>query len=216
MRQLDIDHKKLWDQLRPPSEKLKAGTDCDPVLLSGWTDQNISLWDVSASNGKPSLIDILIALCRNKPQNWEKIIFLLFPADTVTASGLTLTESNGKTGYQKIDVSKTHYELKNITGKELCTLLYHISISDFKIGVFSKKDYQNILYKAYEAYENTSKLEVIGGATSQIPQISLPSSATKSQPMLVTSVPEDGSTKDSLTEKIPPSSSTTLITNADN
>jgi hypothetical protein len=66
MRQLEANHKSLWDELSPPKDEMATASDCDPALLSGWTDRDISLWDVSGVDGKPSLKDILVALCRNK------------------------------------------------------------------------------------------------------------------------------------------------------
>ena len=90
MRQLEAEHKSLWDNLSLPKPEMVAASDCDPALLSGWTDRDISLWDVSAVGGKPGLREILVALCRKK-KNWEKISYLRFPKETVSSTGLSLT-----------------------------------------------------------------------------------------------------------------------------
>jgi len=140
LRQLEAEHKSIWDQLPKPKPELVDANDCEPVLLSGWTDKDISLWDVSAVDGKPNLEDILVALCRNKKKVWDRISYLLFPEDTVSLAGLSLTASNGNTGVPRVDQSKTHFEIKGISGKELCTLLFQVSRSKFETGVFKKKD----------------------------------------------------------------------------
>lgn len=204
MRQLEAEHKNLWDNLSPPKPEMEDAKDCEPVLLSGWTDRDISLWDVSADGGKPGLKEILVALCRRKKNDWEKISYLLFPAETVSSVGLRLTETNGKTGDQKIDVSKTHFEIKGITGKELCSFLFQVSKSKFETGAFTKKELIKILY---EAYDNTATRPVVDSATSQTPQISLPSSGTGVPPETTLVAPEQASSETPITEQMPPSSS---------
>lgn len=175
LRELDVAHKKLWDQVSKSNPEYEDCQDCDPALLSGWTDRDISLWDVTAEDEKPGLQKILVALCRKKTKNWEKISFIQFPAETVSLSGLSLTASNGKTGDQKIDLSGTHYEIKDITGKKLCTLLFHITNNDFKMGLFKEKEYDGILL---DAYDNTITRPVVESATTLTPSIRLPSSGT--------------------------------------
>lgn len=175
MRQLEFEHKRQWDNLSPARPELVAESDCDPVLLSGWTDRDISLWDVNAVGGKPGLQEILIALCRRK-KNWEKISYLLFPKETVSSAGLSLTMSNGNTGDQRVDTSNTHFEIKGITGKGLCTLLFKVCTGEFKTGVFSKKDLEKILY---ETYDSVATRPLIQTATSQTSTESLPLSGTR-------------------------------------
>jgi|GEM_PF-6716227 len=206
MRQLEAEHKKIWDDLSTPKAEMRAANDCEPVLLSGWTDRDISLWDVSGFGGKPERQEILVALCRKK-KSWEKISYLLFPAETVFSAGLSLTPSNGNTGDPRIDISHTHFEIKGITGKELCTLLCQVSISNFETGVFTKRDLEKILF---EAYDKTVKSPVVESATSQTPHISFSSSATAIQEATTTLVEPEQVFSDTPTpEQMPrPSSST--------
>lgn len=174
MRQLEAQHKKLWDQLRPPKSELIDAEDCNPELLSGWTDRDISLWDVSDSGSKPTMVEILVALCHRKKE-WEKVSYLIFPADTVSNAGLLLTESNGNTGDQRIDLSHTHFEIKNISGRKLCSFLYHVSISEFETGLFTRRDFDEILY---EAYNRISTRPVLETSTARTDQENLPSTGT--------------------------------------
>jgi len=205
MRQLDAEHKKLWDHLSPPKPEMAAASDCNPALLSGWTDRDISLWDVRAVDGKPGLQDILIALCRRK-KNWEKISYLLFPKEAVSSAGLRLTASNGNTGDQKIDISRIHLEIKDITGKELCTLLFHVSNGEFRTGLFTKKELERILF---ESYDKIKAHPVVQSATSQMPQISSPSSGTGEQAATTVAAPEQALGETPTTEQMQiPSSST--------
>ena len=204
MRQLEAEHKKLWDQLPPPKPEMVDAKDCEPALLSGWTDRDLSLWDVSAVGGKPGLQDILVALCRSKKNDWEKISYLLFPVETVSSAGLSLTQNNGKTGDNRIDVSQTHFEIKGITGKKLCTFLFQVSTSKFETGVFKKKDLNEILFKAYD---KTAIRPVVESATSLTPQ-SLPSSGTRVQTSTMVVAPEQAFSETPTTELMPPSSST--------
>jgi len=206
MRQLEADHKKIWDQLSQPKPEMVDAKDCEPALLSGWTDRDISLWDVSAVGRKPGLQEILVALCRRK-KIWEKISYLLFPAETVSSAGLGLTASNGNTGDQRIDISQTHFEIKGITGKGLCTLLFHVSIGNFETGVFTKKELNKILF---EVYDKTATRPMVESATSQTPEISLPSSGTGVQAATTVTAPEQAFSETPTTEQmsIPSSSST--------
>ena len=170
MRQLEEEHIRLWDNLSPPTPEMVVAHDCDPALLSGWTDRNISLWDVSAVGGKPGLQQILVALCRKK-KNWDKISYLRFPKETVSSAGLSLTASNGNTGDQRVDTSRIHFEIKGITGKGLCTLLFQVSSGQFEIRVFTKKELESILYGIYD---KVATRQVVQSATSKKPSISLP------------------------------------------
>jgi hypothetical protein len=212
MRQLEPEHQKLWDHLSPPTPEMVAAKDCDPVLLSGWTDRDISLWDVSGVGGKVGLRDILIALCRKKDSSWKKISYLLFPRETVSLVGLSLTASNGKTGTPRVDLSDTHFEIKDITGKELCTLLFHVSSSgEFKTGIFTKKEMDDILFEAFEKHGTATTRPVVQAATSPTPSVSLPSSGTGVQAVTTVVPPEQAASETLTTEHVPrPSSSTTL------
>lgn len=206
MRQLEAEHKRLWENLLPLRPEMVAASDCDPALLSGWTDQDISLWDVSGLDGKPGLQDILVALCRKK-KNWEKISYLRFPKETVFKAGLSLTASNGNTGDQRVDTSHTHFEIKSITGKGLCTLLFQVSSDTFETGVFTKKELESILYRTYDS---VATRQVVQSATSQTPSISLPPSGTEVQAAIPVEVPGQAVGKTSITGLMPrPSSSAT-------
>lgn len=206
MRQLEVEHKRLWDNLSPRTPEMVAARDCDPALLSGWTDRDISLWDVSGSDGKPTLKEILVALCRRK-QNWEKISYLRFPEESVTLVGLTLTSSNGKTGDQRVDNSHTHFEIKGITGKELCTLLFHLSNGEFETGIFTKKELERILY---ESYDTMTTRPVVQSATSKTSNIGVPPSGTVVQEVPAVGLPIQSPSETLIVERIPrPNSSTT-------
>ena len=202
MRQLEAEHKRLWENLSPLKPEIFAASDCDPALLSGWTDRDISLWDVRGLDGKPGLQDILVALCRKK-KDWDKISYLRFPKETVSKAGLSLTASNGNTGDQRVDTSQAHFEIKGITGKGLCTLLFQVSSGKFETGVFTKKELESILYGIYDS---VAIRQVVQSATSQTPSISLPPSGTGVQ----AEVPEQAVSKTPNTDLMPrPSSSTT-------
>ncbi|CAG1005391.1 hypothetical protein MTYP_03254 [Methylophilaceae bacterium] len=150
MRQLDDEHRKLWLNLPTPSEQNIQEDDCDPTLLAGWTDADLSLWSVDQGE-KITLQDILVALCRNKKE-WKKICYLTFHSDLVKTAGLNIVKSNGKTGIPRVDSSGTHFELKGVTGKGICALLSHLSRdkSRFEIGTFTKKDLDEILFSSYD------------------------------------------------------------------
>lgn len=202
MRQLEAEHKRLWENLSPLKPEMVTANDCDPALLSGWTDRDISLWDVSGLDGKPGLQDILVALCRKK-KDWDKISYLRFPKETVSKAGLSLSASNGNTGDQRVDTSHTHFEVKSITGKLLCTLLFQVSSGTFEIGVFIKKELDSILYRIYDS---VAIRQVVQSSTSQAPSISLPPSGTGVQ----AEVPEQAVGKTPGSDPTPrPSSSTT-------
>ena len=207
MRQLQAEHKKLWDKLQvsPPKQEMIDAKDCEPELLSGWTNRDISLWDVSATNGKPELQEILVALCRRKT-GWDKISYLLFPAETVSSAGLSLTASNGNTGDQKIDISQTHFEIKDITGKQLCTFLFQVSTSEFKTGYFTNRELKKILF---EAYDKTATRPVVESSTSQTQIISPPSGTVVQMATTTAVAPEQAFTETLITEPVPPNSATT-------
>ncbi len=201
MRQLEAEHKHLWDNLSPLKPELVAARDCEPTFLSGWTDRDISLWDVSAVGGKPGLQEILIAICRKKT-NWQKISYLRFPKETVSLAGLSLTASNGNTGDPKVDISRTHFEIKGITGKGLCTLLFQVRTGEFETGVFTKKELERILYETYDSAETRP---VFQNATSQTPTISPTPSGTRGPEAIAEVAPAPA-----VIEQMPrPSSSTT-------
>jgi len=206
MRQLKAEHKRLWDNLTPLKPEMVTSSDCDPALLSGWTDRDISLWDVNGLDGKPGLQEILIALCRNKKE-WDKISYLRFPKETVSAAGFSLTESNGKTGVPRVDTARIHFEIKGITGKELCTLLFHVSRGRIETGVFKKTEMEKILLEAF--YSSASR-QVVQGATLQTPSISSPPSGTGVEAAIPVVLPEQTVGEALTTDQMPrPSSSTT-------
>jgi hypothetical protein len=212
MRQLEARHKSLWDNLSRPTPEMVAASDCDPALLSGWTDRDISLWDVGAVNGKPGLQEILVALCYRK-KNWDKISYLRFPKETVSSAGLNLTASNGKTGDPRVDNSHTHFEIKGITGKELCALLFQVSSGKFATGEFTKKELDKILYDSYCSMKTRS---VVQSTTSQTLHIDLPSSGTEEQAVTTEVAPEQAVGETPTTDQMPrPSSSTTSDVNGD-
>lgn len=149
LRQLEHEQARFWERPQTTIEPVVEEKDCDPALLSGWTDRNISLWDISEGNGKPGLKSILVALCKNK-KNWDKIGYVLFSGEAVTAAGLTLTPNNGKTGDSRVDLSNTHFEIKAITGKKLCTLIHTVANGAFEIGFFKKTEMEKIIYDGYQ------------------------------------------------------------------
>lgn len=194
MRQLDDEHRKLWANLPPPNEQNIRENDCDPALLAGWTDPDLSLWSVDQSS-KITLQDILVALCSRKRSEWNKICYLIFHRDLVQSAGLNIVQSNGKTGLPKVDSSGTHFELKGVTGKGICTLLSLLSQDKkrFEIGVFSKKQLDEILLASYDnrviqasPLTATSKAAIpeFSNATSPSAQVRLPSEVIEKNPVL--------------------------------
>lgn len=148
MRQIDNDVKPKWDEIKNGKKFEGLYEDCPPSLFKGWTDDNPSLWEIDHPE-KPDLSTILIALCRNKKGFWEKITYLLFNKSVIDKAELNITPTNGNTGVSSIDMSKTHYEIKDVTAKRLCTLIYHIMKSQFEIRNFKKSEYDKILVDAY-------------------------------------------------------------------
>lgn len=206
LRQLEYNHKQLWDQLRPLTQPMKDTCDCDPALLSGWTDRDISVWDIGDDNGKPGLQRILVALCRNKKKDWDKISYLKFPKEAVAAAGLELTRSNGKTGDTIVNLSNTHFEIIGITGKELCTLLHYVSLGKFETGVFKKTDLENILYENYDKLTQST----VQSSTSMDMQNGQFLSETNTEPRRVIPSVETGTQSESKPNQLPkPSTGTT-------
>ncbi|MDR3629306.1 MAG: hypothetical protein P4L42_03095 [Desulfocapsaceae bacterium] len=178
LRQIENEIKPAWDNLRSKKKDNDMFEDCEPNMLIGWTDKNPSIWDVSGDNGKPKLEKILFALCRRKKQ-WDKITYIKFKKFSIEKAGLGLTCTNGNTSDPRIDTSNTHYEIREITAKQLCTLIYYISIDEFEIGIFKKADYDKILL---DAYEKTQSSQVPQSRTSSILEASIPAtSATKNK-----------------------------------
>jgi hypothetical protein len=66
MRQIDTTIKPEWDNIKGKENVLVE--DCEPNMLIGWTDKNPSIWDVSGEPNKPTLENILVALCRRKKE----------------------------------------------------------------------------------------------------------------------------------------------------
>ena len=151
MRQIEPDVKREWDSIKKPPNNNLASEDCESNMLTGWTDKNPSVWDISEGKNKPNLKAILIALCRRK-KDWEKIAYLIFKKAALDKAKVILEPTNGNTGDQRIDVSNTHYELKNITGKQLCSLIYYIISDEFETGLFKKSEYDKIVLEAYDKH----------------------------------------------------------------
>jgi hypothetical protein len=143
MREIDNEVKPKWDEIKKGRKFEEFHEDCPPSLLMGWTDDNPSLWETDHP-GKPDRIDILFALCRKK-KNWVQTTYLLFDKCVLEKAKLSITPTNGNTGVSRIDISKTHYEIKNLTAKSLCTLIYYILKSQFEIGHFKKTEYDKIV-----------------------------------------------------------------------
>jgi hypothetical protein len=194
MRQLDDEHRKLWSNLPTPSEQNIQEDDCDPALLAGWTDPDLSLWSVNQSV-KIALQDILVALCRNKKTEWSKICYLTFHQKLVQSAGLNIVKSNGKTGVPKVDSSGTHFELRGVTGKGICTLLSLLSRdkSQFEIGTFSKKELQEILFSSYDnriiqasplTATSMAELPEFSSATSPFAEVRPPSAVVEKNSVL--------------------------------
>jgi hypothetical protein len=177
IRQLEAEHKKYWGNQSPIPEKMVNGKDCDPTLLAGWTDHDISLWEISDEVGKPELFQILFAICHNK-KDWNKVSYIEFPDEIITLAGLELTQCNGNTGIPDIDLSKTHFELKGITGKELCTLIYEISQCNFQINVFTKNQYDDIVVKLFSTIK---RKPIIEGSSELKPNMINLTSGTENQ-----------------------------------
>jgi hypothetical protein len=106
-----------------------------------------------------------------------------------------------------VDTSHTHFEVKGITGKGLCTLLFQVSSGKFEIGVFTKKELDSILYRIYDG---VTIRQVVQSATSQTLSISLPPSGNGVQAAIAVEDPEQAVGKTPITAPMPrPSSSTT-------
>ena len=168
LRQIEPKIKPEWDNLKDINKKLDTFEDCEPNMLTGWTDKNPSIWDVSGDTNKPTFENILVALCRRN-KKWEKIAYLKFKKDSVDKANLSLTATNGNTSDQKVDTSHIHYEIQGITAKQLSTLIYYIAIDQFETGIFKKTEYIKILVRAYE---KTQASQITSSGTSPIPEIS--------------------------------------------
>lgn len=149
MRQIETDIKSEWDRLKTSPNNTTVIEDCEPNMLIGWTDKNPSIWDVTADSNKPTLENILVALCRRK-KNWDKIAYIKFKKSAVDNAKLILTRTNGNTSDSRIDTSNTHFEIKGVTAKQLCTLIYYITKDEFETGIFKKSDFDKIVLDAYD------------------------------------------------------------------
>ncbi len=176
MRQIENAVKPQWDSLKQMERQLRPFRDCQPSMLRGWTDNNPSLWDISSDPDKPSLEDILVALCRTK-KDWDKIAYLTFSKTAIYNAELTLTLTNGKTGDSKIDTSNTHYEIKELTAKRLCDLIYYIMQNNYETGYFKKTDFDKILY---DGYTRSRIMNVATSGTTMIETSSVVKSSTAS------------------------------------
>lgn len=178
MRQIEVEIKPEWERLKSSDKSCQPFEDCEPNMLRGWTDKNPSILDVSDNTGKPTLEQILVALCRRKKEDWEKIAYIKFDGATVDKSKLQLSSSNGNTGDQRVDMSKIHFEVKGITAKQLSTLIYYIIQDDFQTGIFKKSDFQKILV---DAYDKTLTTQVQMSSTSPNNTTTIPLSGTMSE-----------------------------------
>jgi hypothetical protein len=151
MRQIEVEIRPEWEKAKSVKKETEKYEDCEPNMLLGWTDKNPSLWDVSCAADKPTITDILVALFRRK-KNGDKIAYLKFSSNAVEKAKLVLAQTNGNTGIQQIDLSKTHFELTGITAKQLCTLIYHILCEEYETGVFKKSDFDKIVFDIYDKY----------------------------------------------------------------
>jgi hypothetical protein len=162
MRQIETDIKPEWDKVKMSPKNTALIEDCEPNMLIGWTDKNPSIWDVTADSNKPTLENILVALCRRK-KSWEKIAYIKFKKSAVDNAKLRLTKTNGNTSDTRIDISGTHFEIQGITAKQLCTLIYYTTKDEFETGIFKKSHFDKILL---EAYDNTLISELQKSSTS--------------------------------------------------
>lgn len=154
IRLLDSKCLKHWESKKPISAQLISDRDCSPEMLSGWTEQDISLWEVEEHEGKPSLEEILVALCLQKGGEWEKVMYLQFPRQVVADAGLSLTPTKGATKNEWIDSSDTHYEIKGITGKKLIEFIYKLSTCDNRsVGLFKNSRLKELLIQAYKSQQ---------------------------------------------------------------
>ena len=149
IRQIDNEIKPQWDEIKNGRKFKEFDKDCPPCLLRGWTDDNPSLWEIDNPD-KPNLDKILFALCRRQKE-WVKITYLVFNKNAIDSSNLSLTQTNGNTGDTKIDTSNSHYEVRHLSARSLCTLIYHIMVSDFEIGQYKKSEFDKILLNAYDS-----------------------------------------------------------------
>ncbi len=161
MRQIDVEIKSEWDKIRNSFPSITLVEDCEPNMLIGWTDRNPSIWDVTENSGKPSLENILVALCRRR-KDWEKVAYIKFKKSAVDSAKLSLTKTNGNTSDSRIDLSNTHFQIEGVTAKQLCTLIYYIIKDKFETGIFKKSDYNKILL---DAYDRTQISELQEGST---------------------------------------------------
>lgn len=152
LRLLEQQQGQLWNQVQKLTTLMIESRDCSPELLSGWTERNISLWDISDTNQKPGCERILMALCVNKAGDWTKVGYLVFSDKEVSFAGLELVQTNGKTKDSEINLSKTHYEIKDITGKQLCTLIHAISQSPFEVRWYRRDDMIRTILETAQMY----------------------------------------------------------------
>jgi len=178
MRQIESDVKREWDAVKSTSKDNLAFEDCEPNLLKGWTDKNPSVWDISGEKNKPSLKSILFALSRLLKSDWKEIAYLIFPQNSIDKAKGSLVSKNGNTSDQRINVSNTHYELKNITGKQLCSLIYYIINDEFETGLFKKSEYNKMVDEYVEASNKYTSLINSENSTTQTPFVESPVSGS--------------------------------------
>jgi len=185
MRQIEVEIRPEWEKAKSAKKEIELFEDCEPNMLLGWTDKNPSLWDVSSAAEKPTITDILVALFRRK-KNGDKIAYLKFSSNAVEKAKLVLAQTNGNTGNQQIDLSKTHFELSGITAKQLCTLIYHILCEEYETGIFKKSDFDKIVFEVYDKYQ---VMQIASSGTAIASVATVAQSSTKIIPV---SIEENG------------------------
>jgi len=191
MRQINAEIKPEWDKIKSSARKTDLVEDCEPHFLSGWTDKDPSIWDVSSDSTKPTLENILVALCKRIRKPWDKVAYITFTKDAIDCAKLILTQTNGKTGNPRIDTSKIHYEIKDVTAKQICTLIFYITQKGFATGLFKKSEFEKILI---DAYDTTQAQEVQKNSTSLSSiKSAIGTSTTKNQELTGSSIADDSS-----------------------
>lgn len=159
LRQIEYEVKSQWTEIRDGKKIEMVNEDCPPSFLRGWTDDNPSLWEIDNAE-KPNKERILVALGRvKKDKEWDKITYLVFDKNVIDSANLNITPTNGNTGDSFVDLSKTHYEIKNLSAKSLCTLIYHIMKSQFQVEIYKKSEFNKFLYSVFDSQQMKPQLK---------------------------------------------------------
>lgn len=149
LRRIDSDSKKFWESL--DVDNWLVTDDVPPEILGGWLDQNLSIWKIGGSTedeqkkeAEEIMFGLYTSIKKDKP---EKLAYVVFDESAANPTDcLTPEHSNGKTGFQKLDTSNRHFEIKNLSGKRLCKLILNIlkshkkdCVSIFKLSEFNKR-----------------------------------------------------------------------------